>query len=587
MEISENKLQKEVLAWVSKNLGSEFQLRSGQLETIVDIVQTFFEGEKNLYLLDAPTGSGKSIIAMIVAGFLTTYEMRGYILASDLALQTQYENDFRRLKLGWGCIKGVDNYTCAVNEEKFSLGDCRIKNISYEAAEELLCFRECGYLTNRKRAIQSPVALLNYSYFLIQRNYVEAQQQDKGKGVPFPKRDFTICDEAHKILEIVQKHFSPRITTDSYNRVDEFYNFLRRKGQMTPKLLPSIYKDLTKKILHEKDETVIFSLIKKLEMFLVEYVRCGSKLKEVISLTFPGEKEVPRDWRFAMAQADWLKDTHCKFEDYNHILSQVGLDYMIKNPQGPDEVVFNCLEERYMMNKYFLEQSGFKLLMTATLGDPKEFLRMVGGKKCKYRRMESTFDYERSPIYFYPEKRMSLAQRDSNFDWMRDEISSILQKHPTDSGIIHSGSYEISGKLYQSLPKDLQKRVIVYTNSKEKEEAMKQFMNGSAGVLMGPSLLEGINLLQDHSRFQIFAKVPFPSLGDKYVSAKMNYQPQWYNWSTSLNILQGVGRSVRSETDWAVTYILDGCFKDVLNRSRSNFPPEFLKRIRLVKSVDI
>jgi Rad3-related DNA helicase len=239
------------------------------------------------------------------------------------------------------------------------------------------------------------------------------------------------------------------------------------------------------------------------------------------------------------------------------------------------------------MNKYFLEQSGFKLLMTATLGDPKEFLRMVGGKKCKYRRMESTFDYERSPIYFYPEKRMSLAQRDSNFDWMRDEISSILQKHPTDSGIIHSGSYEISGKLYQSLPKDLQKRVIVYTNSKEKEEAMKQFMNGSAGVLMGPSLLEGINLLQDHSRFQIFAKVPFPSLGDKYVSAKMNYQPQWYNWSTSLNILQGVGRSVRSETDWAVTYILDGCFKDVLNRSRSNFPPEFLKRIRLVKSVDI
>ena len=125
---------------------------------------------------------------MVVAGFLTKFDMKGYILASDLSLQSQYERDIRDLKLGWGCIKGVDNYECVVNGEKFSLGDCRIKNISYETAEELLCFRDCGYLSNRKRAIQSPIALLNYSYWLIQRNYVEGQQQDKGKSVPFPKR---------------------------------------------------------------------------------------------------------------------------------------------------------------------------------------------------------------------------------------------------------------------------------------------------------------------------------------------------------------------------------------------------------------
>lgn len=581
---STEKLQEDISKWAHKNLGESFTFRNGQLETITDIVQTFFEGEKNLYLLDAPTGSGKSIIAMVVAGFLTQFDMRGYILASDLSLQTQYEKDFRDLKMGWGSVKGVDNYTCAVNNEKFSLGDCRLKNISYEDAEELICFRECGYLTNRKRAIQSPVALLNYSFWLIQRVYVEAQQQEKGKGVPFPKRDFTICDEAHKIPEIVQNHFSPRISLDSVTRIEDFYNFLRKKGHRTPRKTPSDVKTLVKKILAENEDVALFSLLKQLEMFLVDYVKCGGELKEAVSRSFPGEREVPRDWRFAMSQADWLKDTHCKFEDYNHILSQVGVEYMIKNPQEKGSVVFNCLEEKYMMNKYFHEQAGFKLLMSATLGDPVAFLKTIGGKKCKFKRMESNFNFEKSPIYFYPDRRMSLSQRDSNFNWVRDKVHEILEKHPEESGIIHSGSYELSGKIFNSLEKKLQDRIIIYSNSQEKEDAMKKFIIEPNRVLMGPSLLEGINLFEDRSRFQVFVKVPYPSLGDKYVFAKMNFQPEWYAWRASTAILQGVGRSVRSKDDWAITYVLDGCLKDLFNKSRANFPQEFLNRIKLVKS---
>lgn len=577
------KLQEDIRKWALKNIGEKFTFRKGQLETITDIVSTFFEGEKNLYLLDAPTGSGKSIIAIIVSGFLSSFNMKGYILASDLSLQSQYEREIRDLNLGWGCIKGVDNYDCVVNGERFSIGDCRIKNISYEAAEELLCFRDCGYLSNRKRAIQSPVALLNYSYWLIQRNYTAPQQEAKGKGVPFPKRDFTICDEAHKLSEIVQNHFSPRISLDSVNRVEDFYAFLKRKSLSTPRRLPSSFKNLVKKIIDENNDTVLFSLLKEVELFLLDYVKAGTTLKESISLMFPGEKEVPKDWRFAISQADWLKDMHCKFEDYNHILAQVGAEYMIKNPQDVNTVVFNCLEEKYMMNKYFHQQAGFKLLMTATMGDPKDFLKSVGGTKCKYKKLESTFDFEKSPIYFYPSKRMSMTQRDSNFDWLKDTIAEVLSKHPEVSGIIHSGSYELSNRIHASLNKNSQDRVIIYKNSQEKEEAMRRFILEPNKVLMGPSLLEGLDLLDDKSRFQIFAKVPFPSLGDKYVNAKMNYQPGWYNWKTCLQILQGVGRSVRSETDYADTYFLDGCLSDLFRRNRNSFPEEFQKRIKIMK----
>lgn len=577
-------LLEDIVSWSKQAYGPDFTFRKGQLEAIYDIVETFFKGEKNLYLLDAPTGSGKSVIATTVAGFLTTFQMRGYILASDLSLQTQYETDFRNNNLNWGSIKGVDNYTCAVNGEKFSLGDCRLKNISYEDAEELVCFRECGYLMNRKRAIQSPVTLLNYSYWLIQRNYVEPQMLDKGKGVPFPKRDFTICDEAHKLPEIVQNHFSPRITPDTGNRLEELHGFLKRKHLKAPRVTPAMAKLQIKNLVQENNEKRLYTHLKSFEATLSEFASCSQEMKEMVHTLFPGEKEVTKEWRFALSLGDWAKDMHCKFEDYNHILSQVGTEYMVKNPQGTGNFTFNCLEEKYMMNKYFHDQAGFKLLMTATMGDPTDFLKNIGGRKCKYRRIESTFDFERSPIFFYPQKRMSMSLREQNFGWLKDTVESILTKHDGESGIIHSGSYEISGKLVQAMPPELRERIVFYSNSQEKEDAMKRFILENNRVLIGPSLLEGINLFEERSRFQIFVKVPFPSLGDKFVSAKMNYRPEWYDWKTVTAILQGVGRSVRSEDDWAVTYFLDGCLSDLFKRRRKAFPEEFQSRIRLVKN---
>ena len=583
MYLKPEKIAHDVIAWSKSVYGENFEFREGQLDVIVDIILTFFEGEKSLYLLDAPTGSGKSIIAMTVAGFLGKYNMKGYILASDLSLQTQYERDIAKISVRWGSVKGVDNYTCAVNGEKFSLGDCRLKNISYEAAEELPCFRECGYLMNRKRAIQSPVAVLNYAFWLIQRNYVEGKMQDRGRGVPFPARDFTICDEAHKVPEIVQNHFSPKIGAESYSKIEELYSFLRKKGFPSPTRTPSSVKSVIDKVIREKNPTDLYIALKELELVLGEYVKRGSQLKDNVAENFPKEAEVPKDWRIALLQVDYLKDLHCKFEDYNHIISQVGLDYMIKNPQESGTVVFNCLEESYMMNRHFHEQAKFKLLMTATMGDPRDFMKAIGASKCKYRRMESRFNFERSPIFFYPEKRMSMSQREGNFEWMKNKVSNIMIKHPEERGIIHSGSYEISSKVFHALEPSQQSRIILYTNSQEKDKALKDFVKSKNGILMGPSLLEGLDLYEDHSRFQVFLKVPFPSLGDKFVSAKMNYQPEWYDWKTITAILQGIGRSVRSEDDWAVTYFLDGCLSDLFKRRRSSFPSEFQKRIRVTK----
>ena len=105
-----------------------FNFRPQQKEVILDILHAFTEDPNGIYLLDAPTGSGKSVIAMLFADFMSYKNNRGYILASDLALHEQYSKDFRGMQLwNWGQVKGVDNYECSVNGERFSVGDCKSK----------------------------------------------------------------------------------------------------------------------------------------------------------------------------------------------------------------------------------------------------------------------------------------------------------------------------------------------------------------------------------------------------------------------------------------------------------------------------
>jgi Rad3-related DNA helicase len=273
---------------------------------------------------------------------------------------------------------------------------------------------------------------------------------------------------------------------------------------------------------------------------------------------------------------------HCKFEDYNHIISQAGIDSLIKNPQG-EQVTFNCLDESYMMDRHFHMQSGFKLLMTATMGDPQTFLKTIGATDARYYRMDSHFDYSKSPIFFYPKRRMSMSQKDKTLPWATKKVDELLDKHPNDSGIIHSGSYEISSRIFEGLSEENRKRVLVYQGTQEKERALERLLSEKNLILMGPSILEGLDLSAEKSRLQIFLKIPFPSLGDKFVSAKMNFQPDWYDWKTVTSILQGVGRSVRSQDDWAITYILDGCLTDLLRRRRSSFPSEVQRRIKVIQ----
>jgi len=100
-------------------------------------------------------------------------------------------------------------------------------------------------------------------------------------------------------------------------------------------------------------------------------------------------------------------------------------------------------------------------------------------------------------------------------------------------------------------------------------------------VLVSPSMINGVDLKDELSRFQVILKVPFPNLMSTKIKRRLKTRPEWYNWKTLVDLLQAYGRSIRNDDDWAETYILDECFDQILENK--NVPQYFLDALKIKK----
>lgn len=582
-----NTIEKYVEKWSQKTFGPTFTYRPHQKETIVDIIYSWFNTNDNV-LLDAPTGSGKSIIALSVAGVLSDYyNMKGYILISDLSLLQQYENEIEKYLPKWGVIKGQQAYTCIVNGFNFTLGACSLKGINPYMSSDLKEFGDCApyceYVIARQKAENSRVTVCTYSFWLIQQNMLRKQNIVS----PFTRRDFTICDEAHKLLDIVQSHFSPKIAHEDEAKLQMIFD-----GSLSYKnsKLWNEMKDTRKEIYLQEDKEKLKELIKKYAEQLNKLASDASSITRRVAdsskgmTEFSEKKKMKTNYKLISA-CTWLIDAAQRFAEYSNILDKAGSTYMVKNYDiNSGKIAFNYLNESYLMKSKFHNKCGKRLYMSATIGDPETYKKDIAAADLKSFKLPIVFDYKQSPIFFINEYKMSYAEKDTSFPYIAKMITNILHLYTGKRGIIQTGSYAFAQKLHDLLPKDLQKRILLYSDSTAKQDNLDIYKYSEDKVLIGPTLVEGISLDDDLCRFQIIMKVPYPSLGDKFISAKRNFNPQWYSNLAAVSILQGVGRGVRNERDWCVTFILDACFSTLMNMSRKMFPKEFLDRIQIIPS---
>ena len=122
----------------------------------------------------------------------------------------------------------------------------------------------------------------------------------------------------------------------------------------------------------------------------------------------------------------------------------------------------------------------------------------------------------------------------------------------------------------------------IFSYTGEGQEGDMQFIKGNLAlkdhinsenptVLISPSMMEGVDLSDNLSRFQIICKVPFPYLGDEVVKKRLEKNETWYSYATAKSLIQSLGRSIRNENDFAISYILDSDWTNFFNKNKRMF----------------
>jgi Rad3-related DNA helicase len=546
-----------------------FRFRSFQEETIMRIANSMVSNPTGSILIDAPTGTGKSIISIVGSSLLNAMGHTGYILTSDLGLQTQYENDIDRLGFNIPSIKGLDNYDCLVNLQPISLGECRTKG----SGRDIPCYSDCPYFSRRDNAAYSKTALLNYSYWLLQLNYVLEKQ---GAMAKFDKRNFCFFDEAHKVQDIVQGHFSPRISHRISETVSDYIDAYSADVSSVRNNSRDVRKEVDA-ICSATDPKDMIRSMASLKALLAEVKKTKDSFTQYCGRKWKFGEPVPAHIVRAQRNIDRISDTYCKIEDYLECLQDERDLVKISDRKDERTFSFKNLNESGLIKKTLLEKSGFKTFMSATLGNPESYAKFIGLEKWDYIEIDNQFDLEKSPIFFFRGYKLNWANREKNFPKVLEVCDKIIAKHSDDRGIVHSSSFLLANDIVNS--SSASDRFITYSTSSEKEDAIQRFKESKNGVLIGPSLLEGLSFDDDLSRFQIFFKVPFPNVSDEFMKKLLEMYPEKYMAKTANNIIQGTGRSVRSMDDWAITYIIDSCFDQLLDVK--HLPKSFIERVKV------
>ena len=215
-------------------------------------------------------------------------------------------------------------------------------------------------------------------------------------------------------------------------------------------------------------------------------------------------------------------------------------------------------------------------MLSATIIDKQTFCQTLGisQKDCSFISIPSPFDPKNRPVIFSPVGSMSAKCIDTTLPLLSKAVEEVLKHHKGEKGIIHCKTFKIANYIRNNVRSS---RFIIHNSGNRDEMLQKHIKSKTDSVLLSPSMTEGVDLKDDASRFQIICKVPYPYLGDKLVKKRMNKFPGWYSLQTAKTIVQSAGRSVRSEKDHAITYILDRDFDRFLNNNLSLFPDDFLR----------
>ncbi len=499
-----------------------FPFREYQKEAISYILNS----EKKFCFLEAPTGSGKSLVAMVsgMASGGVTYSVHSKVL------QTQITDDFPEAE----SLFGRANYPCMMSED-LSCEEC-----SHTKQTPCPSKYECYYEARKRKVLKAKLRILNYDYLLSECNYV-----GRFSGSPF-----NVIDEGDNLEGTLIDFVTLTFTAYALGRLglSEQIESLHKTSKHPDRLLDSwISFAETAKI---RADAIIGKLSRTIDNF-------GKQLSPAQVKVIKERTRIDRllkkiDLFLANVDKTWILDDS---KPSAYIFRPLWLTESLA-----EEFVWRHASRWVLMSATFLPIH----LEAKRLGIPMEDV--------DYKCLPSTFPIERRPIHIESVCDLTAKTMDIEIPKLVSRISEIIASHPTEKGLLHAVSYKLANAIISGVGSP---RLITH-NSTNRQDVLKTFMDSDQPlVLVSPSMERGISLEMDLCRFIIVCKAPFLYLGDKIVAARIHsfrLGQEWYTATMLLTVLQATGRGMRSIDDFCKTYILDNQFKKVLLAKPSYLP---------------
>ena len=504
--------------------------RNNQRELIEQIIDAYNNGKKYV-ILNAPTGIGKSVIGYSVAKWFGS----SYILTSQKILQEQYYRDY---KIPY--VLGRVNYQCQKNPAmNCELGACF--NIPHKRCYATVngCKQlTCPYVIEKNRCINSLHSNLNYSYFLTL--FGDDHSEDS-------HRDLVVCDEVHNL--------EAELINQCTVKVDE--KLLKVLGVKDIKLPGISVADGTKChwLFNE-----FFDNITSQFLYLVSQMKQLSEMKST------------KEYKKIAARYSLMKRLIESIKLMQKMHSN-GEEIVVTQQDGVLE--YKALHCNKMFEQLLDDKADRFLFMSASILDYKTFVQDIGVDMSlvEYIECDSVFPVENRLIHYAPVGSMSYKTKNKTMPDLIRKVEKILKANKNVKGIIHTVNYDIAERIVDALSFSDQSDRLLMPKGSNKQTLLNIFYTSNKPyVLISPSLTEGIDLKEDLSRLCIICKVPYASLADKWTVKRMEENRRWYISQACMHLVQMTGRSIRSETDFATTYILDEDFIKLAQGAMDIFP---------------
>lgn len=405
--------------------------RPFQKETILDIQQSLDSDEIENVVLESPTGSGKSAIAIC----LGLYYKSAFLLTSQKILQDQYAKDYSS---GRVCVlKGRNNYPCKLLPD-FTCED------SYCSTKQCPVKPECFYEIAKQQAVESFVALMNYKYFLCITNYTGT----------FSDRKLLICDEAHNLdnecMSFVEFSFSSfnlsKLGVTSkiplYEKLEEYVEWLK----MLQEKIKERRKETTEKLKNKfLDVAIISDLQKELESLISQQERVKMFLESYGKI----------EWIFDITTNEKLRSK---------------------------TIIFKPLTVGFFAQNLLFKHAEKKLFMSATILDKDSFCKNLDldSKKTKFIQVASSFPVDIRPIILTRSGNLGKNDIEESLPKIAFDVGRILEFHDSEKGLIHcvDENSKITTKNGSVLIRDIKVGEEVKTyNEKTKKFEFKKVLN--------------------------------------------------------------------------------------------------------------